>query len=163
MQDAEISWGTVFGQGPTGIFCSAHENNLIVLPPGNSTLLAPLDFDQAYDKNNFISLDKNLHNFGKFDEELFSDYLVYEITRLIQGLCSRKNNNDYIKDDEYYKQLSLENKILDCLLCFMKDILLEAYMLSFDKIKIKHLKDNLDILLYSIVKIALLTTYEISS
>ena len=70
--------------------------------------------------------------------------------RIVQGLCNRKENSNFINDDEYYKQLSLENKILDYLFCFMKEVLLESYILSFGKIKNINLKENIEKIYYYI-------------
>eukprot|EP00299_Pterocystis_sp_00344_P007583 c2519_g1_i1.p1 GENE.c2519_g1_i1~~c2519_g1_i1.p1 ORF type:complete len:1392 (+),score=412.82 c2519_g1_i1:290-4177(+) len=58
LQSSGISWGTY--PDKLGIHCNAHVNNLVVkpLPIGDPnkpvTLLAPLDFDMAFDKQSFI-------------------------------------------------------------------------------------------------------------
>ena len=50
-----LIWGTYNGQSPSDIFCSAHYNNFVVLPAKYSCLLAPIDFDLAFQRKNFVN------------------------------------------------------------------------------------------------------------
>ena len=58
MHDQGISWGTYADD--LGTHCNAHVNNFVILPedPSNPTrrMLAPLDFDMAFTRSNFLLL-----------------------------------------------------------------------------------------------------------
>lgn len=55
---ANLSWGTY--QDAIGGHCNAHANNFVILPPSEQKatghLLAPLDFDMAFDRDSFLAL-----------------------------------------------------------------------------------------------------------
>jgi len=81
--DEDFNWGTYNGQSPYDTFCSAHFNNFIVLPGKYSCLLAPIDFDLAFQRKNFINNDKSSESFGKHDDNAFDQFLNREINTLL--------------------------------------------------------------------------------
>jgi hypothetical protein len=90
MLEAGISWGYFFDHSPFEPHCNAHPNNFIILPKEKKAgILAPLDFDFSYEKQNFIStIEENPETFGKYDESLFSSWInqeTYELDKALQG------------------------------------------------------------------------------
>ena len=89
MLNAGISWGYFFDHSPFEPHCNAHPNNFLVLPSDQNSILAPLDFDFAYEKSNFIStFEEDKDNFGKYDESLFCSWInseTYELDKALQG------------------------------------------------------------------------------
>ena len=51
--EVDLNWG-YFADHDTAYHCNAHPNNFVVLPPGNGRLLAPLDFDMAFFRKEYI-------------------------------------------------------------------------------------------------------------
>ena len=47
LQDANINWGSYIYRG-SSYHSNAYSNNLVVLPQGNDSLLAPLDLGLAF-------------------------------------------------------------------------------------------------------------------
>ena len=68
--DNEINWGFYRDHHKDLYHCNAHLNNFIILPENHHNLLAPLDFDIAFMRNEFISIeyDQVTSTYGKFDE-----------------------------------------------------------------------------------------------
>lgn len=103
LQDHNISWGT-FEDLPFRYHCNAHTDNLVVIPyklrKAKSTsekikapnLLAVLDFDLAYLKENFVSLSLDItEKYGEFDQFLFDNYLNGERQHLEWELSGMEN------------------------------------------------------------------------
>lgn len=61
MDENLISWGFYIDHNPFEPHCNAHPNNFIVLDleasynSENCNLLAPLDYDMAYDFDHFVA------------------------------------------------------------------------------------------------------------
>jgi len=51
--EVDLNWG-YFADHDTAYHCNAHPNNFVVLPRGNGRLLAPLDFDMAFYRKEYI-------------------------------------------------------------------------------------------------------------
>ena len=83
LQDKDFNWGAYNGQSPSDIFCSAHFNNFIVLPGKYSCIIAPIYFDLAFERKNFINNDKKSKSFGKNDNYIFGHFLNREINKYI--------------------------------------------------------------------------------
>jgi len=74
LEDEGINWGYFIDH--TRIHQSnAHANNWIVLPPGLSQnqLIAPVDFDFAYAREEFININYEEESYGKQDLGLFAE------------------------------------------------------------------------------------------
>jgi hypothetical protein len=55
--DNDFNWG-YYRDHHRGLYhCNAHVNNFVVLPPGHPNLLACIDFDLAFRKHEFISIE----------------------------------------------------------------------------------------------------------
>lgn len=60
----EINWGYFFDHNPYMPHCNAHPNNFVVInDENNEQLLAPVDFDMAFFKSEFINIDKESANY----------------------------------------------------------------------------------------------------
>ena len=154
LQDADFNWGTYNGQGPTDFFCSAHYNNFIVLSGNYSCLLAPIDFDLAFEKEFFVNNDKESQNFGKNDNSAFDQFLNREINTLLFNIIN-------IKESEYYLNQNIEQKFKDIIYFLLNDSLIESYMKTFDKIELDKLeKYNQNGILEYLVKLSLILTYD---
>ena len=73
LQEAHINWGSYIDRG-FDYHCNAHSNNLVILPQGNDSLLAPLDFDLAFSKDKMITIYKEASTFGTHDESFWYNY-----------------------------------------------------------------------------------------
>ena len=69
LQEAHINWGSYLDRG-FDYHCNAHSNNLVILPQGNESLLAPLDFDLDFTKEKMIIIYKEAPTFGQVDESI---------------------------------------------------------------------------------------------
>ena len=153
-QNEDFNWGTYNGQSPTDIFCSAHYNNFVVLPGKYYCLLAPIDFDLAFQRKNFINNDKESKSFGKQDDYCFDRYLNREINTLLLNIINAKN-------PEYYENQNLKEKFIDLIYFLLNDSLIESYMKTFDKVEIKHLEKYFpNGIIEILVKLCLILTYD---
>jgi hypothetical protein len=55
--DNDLNWGYYRDHHRNLYHCNAHLNNFIVLPSKHSNILAPIDFDLAFRKHEFISIE----------------------------------------------------------------------------------------------------------
>ena len=62
LQEAHINMGSYYDRG-FNYHCNAHSNKLIILPQGNESLLAPLDFDLGFTKEKMIIIYKGIPSF----------------------------------------------------------------------------------------------------
>eukprot|EP01126_Amoeba_proteus_P043663 TRINITY_DN4803_c0_g1_i3.p1 TRINITY_DN4803_c0_g1~~TRINITY_DN4803_c0_g1_i3.p1 ORF type:complete len:328 (-),score=68.78 TRINITY_DN4803_c0_g1_i3:1296-2279(-) len=60
-----ILWGTYVDE--LGHHCNAHVNNLVLLPPGHSHLLSPLDFDMAFTRESFTLGQEQFQNYQEME------------------------------------------------------------------------------------------------
>ena len=156
-QDEDFNWGTYNGQGPSDIFCSAHFNNFVVLPGKYSCLLAPIDFDLAFERKNFINNDKVSKSFGKKDNYVFDKFLNREINTLLYNIIN-------VKGPEYYKNQNMKEQLKDLIYFLLNDSLIESYMKTFDKIELDHLEKYFpNGVIEILVKLSLILTYNIIS
>jgi hypothetical protein len=70
LDDNLISWGYFTDHNPFEPHCNAHPNNFVILDlldkaNPNHNLLAPLDFDMAYDYDTFVCTVEDIPAFGK--------------------------------------------------------------------------------------------------
>ena len=161
LQDQNINWGTFIDHGPFNFHCNAHANNFVILPPGNDSLLAPLDFDFAHCRKNFICIVDEAETYGQHDESFFDNYSATEIFELAKGLTGNKNNY-FFSDEEEEKVIAFEDKMKDAIRFLLCDTLLEVYMRTFDKEKCPHVIVNVtkNETIHDLIKIALIKTYE---
>lgn len=156
-QDEDFNWGTYNGQSPYDIFCSAHFNNFIVLPGNYSCLLAPIDFDLAFQRKYFINNDKNSKSFGKHDDNAFDNFLNREINTLLYNIIN-------VKNPEYYENQNIKEKFKDLIYFLLNDSLIESYMKTFDRIEIDYLEQYFpNGIIEILVKLSLILTYNINS
>ena len=156
-QDEDFNWGTYNGQSPYDIFCSAHFNNFIVLPGKYSCLLAPIDFDLAFQRKYFINNDKNSESFGKHDDNEFDKFLNREINTLLFNIIN-------VKNPEYYENQNMKEKFKDLIYFMLNDSLIERYMKTFDSIEIDYLEEYIpNGIIEILVKLSVILTYNIIS
>jgi len=160
LQDANINWGTYIDR-QVDYHCNAHSNNLVILPQGNDSLLAPLDFDLSYSKDKMVLLSKDTESFGKQDDSYWYNYIQCEQGNLALNLCGA---DDYNSENEKkrFKQDTFEAKVRNVMKYLFSDCLLENYMKGFDNIisddviNSNQLKE--DSFLHNIIKLALVLT-----
>ena len=101
----QINWGYFLDHSPFEPHCNQHPNNFIVLPPvseaapwstthimlcfpqGQSTFLAPVDFDLAFTADRFVSPYS-----GTNDESLFRSWLESGHSEMERGLGGEQVN-----------------------------------------------------------------------
>ena len=160
LQEAHINWGSYIDRG-FDYHCNAHSNNLVVLPQGNESLLAPLDFDLAFSKEKMIIIYKESPTFGTHDESYWENYINAEFVDLSLNLCGAEDYNfDFEKNRK--DQDSFEIRIKNAFKYLLCDSMLENYMKGFDNIPSEDVIDNNklkeDSFFHNIVKLALLLT-----
>ena len=160
LQENHINWGSYIDRG-FDYHCNAHSNNLVILPQGNNSLLAPLDFDLAFTKEKMVIIYKEVPTFGTYDESYWDNYINAEFVDLSLNLCGAEDYNfDFEKnkknDDSFEGKIK---KVIKYLLC---DCMLENYMKGFDNIisedviSSSQLKE--DSFFHNIIKLALVIT-----
>ena len=109
MCDCNINWG-YFNDHKID-HCNAHLNNFVVLEPKpNGELLAPLDFDLAFSREEFIQIDRESPLYGCNDPLNFEELLQGEFTALqlsISGMELMNFKYGILKEEnvEHYKML----------------------------------------------------------
>ena len=162
LQEAHINWGSYIDRG-FDYHCNAHSNNLVVLPQGNDSLLAPLDFDLAFTKEKMVVINKEVPSFGKHDVSYYENYTNAEFVDLSLNLCGAEDYNfDFDKNKK--KEETFESKVKEVIRFLLCDCMLENYMKGFDNIpsedviSINQLKE--DSFFHNIIKLALVSTAE---
>ena len=160
LQEAHINWGSYIDRG-FDYHCNAHSNNLVILPQGNDSLLAPLDFDLAFSKEKMIMIYKEAQTFGQHDETYWDNYINAEFVDLSLNLCGYEDFN-FAFEKNKKNQDSLEIRIRNTIKYLLCDCMLENYMKGFDNIPSEDVIDNNklkeDSFLHNIVKLALIST-----
>ena len=163
LQEAHINWGSYIDRG-FDYHCNAHSNNLVVLPQGNDSLLAPLDFDLAFTKEKMIIIYKEAPTFGKVDDSYWYNYINAEFVDLSLNLCGAEDYNFEFEKNRNKNVDSFELKIKNVIRFLLTDCLLENYMKGFDNIPSQDVIDNTklkeDSFFHNIVKLALIVTSE---
>ena len=160
LQEANINWGTYIDRD-FDYHCNSHANNFVILPQGNNSLLAPLDFDLAFSKEKMIILSKSCDSFGKHDESFFDNYANSEFVNLSSNLCGAPDYN-HESENKRFKQDTFEAKIRNIIKYLLCDCLFENYMKGFDNIysddviSVEQLKE--DSFLHNIIKLSLILT-----
>ena len=162
LQVAHINWGSYLDRG-YDYHCNAHSNNLVVLPQGNDSLLAPLDFDLAFTKEKMMIIHKEAPTFGQVDESYWDNYINAEFVDLSLNLCGAEDFNfDFEKNKK--NENSFEVKIRNAIRFLLCDCMLENYMKGFDNIPSESVINSeqlkKDSFFHNIVKLALLVTAE---
>ena len=162
LQVAHINWGSYLDRG-FNYHCNAHSNNLVVLPQGNDSLLAPLDFDLAFTKEKMMIIYKEAPTFGQVDESYWDNYINAEFVDLSLNLCGAEDYNfDFEKNKK--NEDSFEVKIRNAIRFLLCDCMLENYMKGFDNIPSEDVINSeqlkKDSFFHNIVKLALLVTAE---
>jgi hypothetical protein len=89
-----ISWGYFIDHNPFEPHCNAHPNNFVVLNPNlnKPNILAPLDYDLAYDFKNFVNTIEDIpEKFGTKDREQFDNWSSMEKYELEASLGGEEN------------------------------------------------------------------------
>lgn len=164
--DKRINWGYYFDHHPFLAHCNAHPNNFIVLQEGNigENLLAPLDFDLAFEEKEFININYEDKNYGERDEKLFNEMIDNERVSLELALTGIENMDNF----EYYslKLKGLEGEKendFDGIKVLLRDCLRRFYLIGMDmekEFKIKGFEWKKQSKLYSIIKLSLIITNE---
>jgi hypothetical protein len=97
-QDYDVSWGYFIDHNPFEPHCNAHCNNFIVLDRTNENILAPVDFDMAFRKQEFISTVEG-SKYGTYDEELFDNWVNCERISLEYTLAGQENMANFKYSD----------------------------------------------------------------
>ena len=156
----DINWGYYIDHHPYLAHCNAHPNNFVVLSQKNKNFVAPLDFDLAFQKDEFINIDYESKNYGKNDKELFDSLLYQEKFQFELSLTGIENMDNF----QYYKfymkseDASIKNRF-EVIKTLLRDCLRMHYMKGFDleefeypEAYYKHDK------VYALVKMALILT-----
>lgn len=129
--EKRINWGYYFDHHPYLAHCNAHPNNFIVLHEKHQSqnLLAPLDFDLAFEEQEFININYEDKTYGKFDQELFNQFLEQEKISLELALTGMENMDNF----KYYglelKELDLGAKrTFEGLRIILRDVLRKYYL-----------------------------------
>ena len=127
------------------------------MPPNDSCLLSPIDFDLSFTKKNFVNNDKQSNSYGTHDELIFDKYLNREINTLLKNIIN-SNENRYLNNNN---EDSKEN-IKYIIYYLLNDSLIEYYMKTFDKIECGDLENIYESnnILRSIIKLCLISTYD---
>jgi hypothetical protein len=121
LTEHQISWGTY--KDLLGDHCNAHPNNLVVLPEGtsNTHFLAPVDFDMAFDKDEFTR-----------EESLFTEWIQSEPQALAMEIAGAGNNSGVKAMHEY------SDEKLDNLRWALRDTMLNGFYSAFQGEKDEH-------------------------
>ena len=127
------------------------------MPGKYSCLLAPIDFDLAFQRKYFINNDKNSESFGKHDDNEFDKFLNREINTLLFNIIN-------VKNPEYYENQNMKEKFKDLIYFMLNDSLIERYMKTFGSIEIDYLEKYIpNGIIEILVKLSLILTYNIIS
>lgn len=129
----DINWGYYIDHHPYLAHCNAHPNNFIVLSQKNKNLVAPLDFDLAFQKDEFINIDYESKTYGKNDKELFDSLLYQEKYQFELSLTGIENMDNF----QYYKfNMKSDNSTIknrfEVIKTLLRDCLRINYMKGFD-------------------------------
>ena len=160
LQVSHINWGSYIDRG-IDYHCNAHSNNLVILPQGNDSLLAPLDFDLAFSKEKMVMIYKDAPTFGQYDESYWDNYVNAEFVDLSLNLCGAEDYNFEFEKNRK-NQDAFEVKIKNVIKYLLCDCMLENYMKGFDGIHSDDVIDSTklkeDSFLHNIVKLGLVMT-----
>lgn len=96
MDEHLLSWGYFTDHNPFEPHCNAHPNNFLVLDPLlHSHLLAPVDFDMAYEFASFVSTVEE-RGFGQRDREQFDSWAGLEKYELEKALGGAENMANFL-------------------------------------------------------------------
>ena len=122
MHANQINWGTFFDHNPCEPHCNSHPNNLIVLPPGNSRFLAPVDFDLSFTKEGFFSPYSK-----EMDHELFDSWIDMETSEMARSLGGESANTGIQTSEHLLQQ---DSAMLDIAL---RDTLVIGYLSGINR------------------------------
>jgi len=117
LQDKNISWGYFFDHNPFEPHCNSHPNNFLVLE-NQSKLLAPIDFDMAFNFEEFI----DTVNTGENDFGLFQNWVNCERVNLELALAGQENMANF----------SYEFELKSPLILAFKDLLVLGFRFGFE-------------------------------
>lgn len=122
LQDNSISWGYFIDHNPFEPHCNSHCNNFVILGPQSTNILAPVDFDMAFTKTEFISPIEG-EGFGTNDIELFENWVNCERNCLEYTLAGQENMANFVYGNQRENVLGTA----------FRDLLVIAFRESFDK------------------------------
>lgn len=105
LDENQISWGYFIDHNLFEPHCNAHPNNFLVLDllsPSNPSnlLLAPLDFDMAYNLETFVNIVEDSPDFGRGrDAEMFDNWSGLEKYELEKALGGQENMANFSYGD----------------------------------------------------------------
>jgi len=161
LQDHKINWG-YYADHNVLYHCNAHPNNFIILPQGLSkNLLAPLDFDLAFNKENFINIQEDSETYGKYDERTFDTFLNCERYSLEEALSGEENMANF--GYSLFK-LETQNEIYPLLKTALRDTCVFYYRKAYDKLDDPEMNlydAKTDESIYALINLALIITKDI--
>lgn len=144
-----INWGYFIDHNPFEPHCNAHPNNFVVLPPGQPSLLAPVDFDLSFEEEGFFSPFT-----GTYDRSLFDSWLSSEAVELERALAGETANTGL--------QMALTEEMSSAHrgLCWaFRDTMLLGYRAGYRSKDQVVLAENIRACVDAVVRMALLLTY----
>jgi hypothetical protein len=129
-QDNDVSWGYFIDHNPFEPHCNAHPNNFAVLPPGHSRLLAPLDFDMAFNFKGFVNTVEG-SDLGKHDYSLMQNWMNSERIALEEALSGVENMANFSYGEE-------PQVLHPAVKTAFKDTLVLAYREGFERVADRH-------------------------
>ena len=142
-QDNDYNWGFFADHDPWDMHCNAHLNNYIVLAPGEESsknLLAPVDFDLAFTRTDFVHLlREDVDSYGLQDNTIFDMFLGNQRYPLELGVAGIENM-DFMYNTVAFKGNSIAAEVekdstrrkYDMVMTMMKDALLFGYRRGFN-------------------------------
>ncbi|KAI6652275.1 hypothetical protein LOD99_7290 [Oopsacas minuta] len=144
----QINWGTFFDHNPCEPHCNSHPNNLIILPPGYSRFLAPVDFDLSFTREGFFSpYTKEL------DDDLFDSWIDMETSEMARALGGETVNTG-VSTSEHL--LQKDYSILEIAL---RDTIVLGYLAGINcKENIRPIPPYIKDVLHIIIELALIAS-----
>lgn len=140
MDENLISWGYFIDHNPFEPHCNAHPNNLVVLDPTleQPNILAPLDYDLAFDFQNFVNhVEDNKEKFGTQDREQFDDWSGMEKYELEASLGGQENMANFAYSEEGVPSghdNAFANSVAETIEIALRDTCVLSYRQSYDKV-----------------------------
>ena len=137
LQDNNINWGYYADHEPNSFHCNSHPNNFIVLSSGLSkNIVAPLDFDIAFLKENFISVTEDSKAYGTLDQSEFDQFLNSERYALETALGGSENMANFKYNTSQLIDLQNDQKMVySTLKIALRDTIMLYFRLGYDKVK----------------------------
>jgi len=135
-QAKSLNWGYYFDHHPYLAHCNAHPNNFAILPENAffENILAPLDFDLAFEEHEFINISYEDKTYGEFDKEVFKAFMEQERISLELAFTGMENMDNF----QYYglnlKELDKEKtRLFNGIKILLRDLLRKYYLIGMQE------------------------------